>query len=50
MKKVLALVVGLGLALGTVSFTFAQDTTTTKTKKTKKTKKKKGSTDTSATK
>jgi hypothetical protein len=39
MKKLLALTVGLGLALGCVSFTFAQDTTSTK--KVKKSKKKK---------
>ena len=48
MRKLLASVIGLGLALGTVSFSFAQDTTSTK--KTKKTKKKKSSsTDTTAT-
>jgi hypothetical protein len=39
MKKLLALAVGLGLVLGSVSFTFAQDTTSTK--KAKKSKKKK---------
>lgn len=40
MKKLLVFALGLGIALGTVSFSFAQDTTAT-TKKTKKTKKKK---------
>jgi hypothetical protein len=47
MKKVLAFAIGLGLVMGTVSFSFAQDTTST-TKK-KSSKKKKGSTDTTAT-
>jgi hypothetical protein len=37
MKKLLVFALGLGIALGTVSFSFAQDTTAT----TKKTKKKK---------
>jgi hypothetical protein len=46
MKKVLVLALGLGIALGTVSF--AQDTTSTTTKKAKKSKKTK-STDTTAT-
>jgi hypothetical protein len=43
MKKLLVMALGLGIALGTVSFSFAQDTTDT-TKKTKK-KKKTDSTD-----
>ncbi|MGD1070555.1 MAG: hypothetical protein ABSB15_10480 [Bryobacteraceae bacterium] len=38
MKKLLAFAIGLGLVLGTVSFSFAQDTTAT-TKKAKKKKK-----------
>ena len=50
MKKLLVFALGLGIALGTVSFSFAQDTTDT-TKKVKKTKKKKADkTDTGATK
>jgi hypothetical protein len=50
MKKLLVFALGLGIALGTVSFSFAQDTTDT-TKKAKKTKKKKADkTDTGATK
>jgi hypothetical protein len=49
MKKLLVFALGLGIALGTVSFSFAQDTTdTTKTKKAKKAKKTK-STDTTST-
>ncbi len=49
MKKLLVFALGLGIALGTVSFSFAQDTTaTTKTKKTKKSKKSK-TTDTTTT-
>ena len=40
MKKLLVFALGLGIALGTVSFSFAQDTTST-TKKEKKGKKKK---------
>jgi hypothetical protein len=40
MKKLLVFALGLGIALGTVSFSFAQDTTST-TKKEKKSKKKK---------
>jgi hypothetical protein len=40
MKKLLVFALGLGIALGTVSFSFAQDTTST-TKKEKKAKKKK---------
>jgi hypothetical protein len=40
MRKVLALAIGLSVALGTVSFSFAQDTSET-TKKEKKGKKKK---------
>jgi hypothetical protein len=47
MKKLLVFALGLGIALGTVSFSFAQDTTdSTKTKKAKKAKKTK--TDTTA--
>jgi hypothetical protein len=38
MKKLLVMTLGLGIALGTVSFSFAQDSTDT-TKKTKKKKK-----------
>jgi nanoRNase/pAp phosphatase (c-di-AMP/oligoRNAs hydrolase) len=50
MKKLLVFALGLGIALGTVSFSFAQDTTDT-TKKAKKAKKKKANkTDTTATK
>ncbi len=50
MKKLLVFALGLGIALGTVSFSFAQDTTDT-TKKAKKTKKKKADkTDTASTK
>jgi len=49
MKRILVFALGLGIALGTVSFSFAQDTTdTTKTKKAKKAKKTK-STDTTST-
>lgn len=40
MKKLLIPALGLGIALGTISFSFAQDTTDT-TKKEKKGKKKK---------
>jgi hypothetical protein len=40
MKKLLVATLGLGLALGSISFSFAQDTTAT-TKKAKKGKKKK---------
>jgi hypothetical protein len=49
MKKLLVLALGLGIALGTVSF--AQDTTSTSQKKTvkRKTNKKTKSTDTTAT-
>ena len=48
MKKLLVFALGLGIALGTVSFSFAQDTTDT-TKKAKKAKKKKADkTDTTA--
>ena len=50
MKRLLVFALGLGIALGTVSFSFAQDTTST-TKKEKKAKKKKADkTDTGATK
>lgn len=45
MKKVLVFALGLGIALGTVSFSFAQDTTDT-TKKMSKKKKKDSTTDT----
>jgi hypothetical protein len=38
MKKLLVFALGLGIALGTVSFSFAQDTTATTKKKTKKKK------------
>jgi hypothetical protein len=48
MKKILAIAIGLGVALGTVSFSFAQDTTDT-TKKMSKKKKKSDKTDTSST-
>jgi len=44
MKKLLAMALGMGLVLGTVSFSFAQDTTST-TKKMSKKKKKTDSTD-----
>jgi hypothetical protein len=47
MKKILALAIGLGVILGTVSFSFAQDTTDT-TKKMSKKKKKADTTGTSA--
>ena len=49
MKKILALVIGLGVVLGTVSFSFAQDTTDT-TKKMSKKKKKSDTTSTTSTK
>ena len=39
MKKLIPLMLGLSLALGSVAVIFAQDTTTTTTKKTKKTTK-----------
>ena len=45
MKKLLVFALGLGIALGTVSFSFAQDTTST----TKKAKKKKKTDSTTAT-
>lgn len=45
MKRILAIAIGLGIVLGTVSFSFAQDTTDT-TKKMSKKKKKTNSTDT----
>ncbi len=50
MKKIMGLMLGLSLVLGTVSVAFAQDTTstdTTATKKMKKHKKSKKSTDSS---
>jgi len=49
MKKLLVFALGLGIALGTISFSFAQDTTDT-TKKMQKKKKKADKTDTAATK
>jgi hypothetical protein len=49
MKKILALAIGLGVVLGTVSFSFAQDTTDT-TKKMSKKKKKSDTTSTTSTK
>ena len=48
MKKILAIAIGLGVALGTVSFSFAQDTTDT-TKKMSKKKKKSDKTDSTST-
>jgi hypothetical protein len=45
MKKLLVFALGLGIALGTISFSFAQDTTDT-TKKMQKKKKKADTTDT----
>lgn len=45
MKKILAFGIGLGIVLGTVSFSFAQDTTDTSKKMSKK-KKKSDTTDT----
>lgn len=48
MKKLLVFALGLGIALGTVSFSFAQDTTDT-TKKMKKKKGKKSTTETTST-
>lgn len=50
MKKLLVFALGLGIALGTVSFSFAQDTTDTTKKTSKKKGKKKKSTDESTTK
>ena len=51
MKKLLVFALGLGIALGTVSFSFAQDTTKTDdSKKMQKKKKKADKTDTAATK
>jgi hypothetical protein len=41
MKKIMSLMLGLTLVLGTVSFAFAQDTTDTSKKETKKKGKKK---------
>jgi hypothetical protein len=49
MKKVLVIALGLGVALGTVSFSFAQDTTDTTKKMSKKKTKKTKSTDTTST-
>jgi len=48
MKKLLVFALGLGIALGTVSFSFAQDTTDT-TKKMAKKKAKKKTTSTTTT-
>lgn len=48
MKRILAIAIGLGVALGTISFTFAQDTTDT-TKKMSKKKKKSSTTDSTST-
>jgi len=48
MKKLLVFALGLGIALGTVSFSFAQDTTDT-SKKTMKKKKGSKKTDTTST-
>jgi|HubBroStandDraft_2_1064218.scaffolds.fasta_scaffold938136_1 hypothetical protein len=45
MKRLLVAALGLGIALGTISFSFAQDTTDT-TKKMQKKKKKADTTDT----
>lgn len=46
MKKILALAIGFGMVLGTVSIAFAQgDTTSTSSKKMSKKKKKKTSTE-----
>jgi hypothetical protein len=52
MKKILVFALGLGIALGTVSFSFAQDTTDTTKKMAKKkgTKKKAADTTKSTTK
>lgn len=46
MKKILALAIGLGMVLGTVSIAFGQGDTTDTTKKMSKKKKKKSGTDT----
>ena len=46
MKKLLVFALGLGIALGTVSFSFAQDTTDTTKKMQKKKKKADTTTDT----
>ena len=50
MKKIMSLMLGLGLVLGVASVSFAQDTTATtkKEKKVKKSKKKADKTDTAA--
>lgn len=45
MKKILAIAIGTAIALGTVSFAFAQDTTSTSSKKMSKKKKKTDNTD-----
>ena len=44
MKKLISLMIGLGLVLGTTVIVFAQDTKTGDTSKKKSTKKKKGDT------
>jgi hypothetical protein len=49
MKRILVFALGLGIALGTVSFSFAQDTTDTSKKNTKKKKGKKSTDTTSST-
>jgi hypothetical protein len=49
MKKLLVFALGLGIALGTVSFSFAQDTTDTTKKMSKKKTSKKKKTDTTST-
>ena len=41
MKKILAIAIGMGIALGTISLSFAQDTTSTSKKMSKKKSKKK---------
>jgi hypothetical protein len=45
MKRILVIALGLGIALGTISLSFAQDTTDTTKKMTKKKKADKTSTD-----
>ncbi|HUA63445.1 MAG TPA: hypothetical protein VML19_32115 [Verrucomicrobiae bacterium] len=44
MKKLISLMIGLGLVLGTTAAVFAQDTTKSDTSKKSKSKKKKGDT------
>jgi hypothetical protein len=50
MKRILTIALGLAIALGTVSFSFAQDTTDTTKKMSKKKAKKKTGDTTSTTK